>query len=89
MQQPPGGPVSSAQSVTLVLVGSCEGTLTLLPQPLQPLHGNNELTSCCACLLNVCVHVTVWICFSILGQTVPGAGFGGGYGAAGRDSRPR
>lgn len=58
MQQPPGGPVSSAQSVALEPVGSCEDTLTLLSEPLQPLYSNNELMSCCACLLYICVCVT-------------------------------
>lgn len=42
MQQPPGGPVSSAQSVALEPVGSCEDTLTLLSEPLQPLYSNND-----------------------------------------------
>ena len=63
MQQPPGGPVSSAQSVTLEPVGSCEDALTLLSASLQPLCcTSNELMSClCMSFIRLCV--AVWICF--------------------------
>lgn len=38
----------------------------------------------------LCVCVTVWICFHVLGQTEPGARFGGGWdGVAGGGSRPQ
>lgn len=61
-QQPSGGPVSSAQSVTLEPAGSCEDALTLLSPSLQPLCTSNELMSClCMSFIRLCV--AVWICF--------------------------
>lgn len=90
MHQPPGGPVSSAQSVALEPVGSCEDTLTLLSKPLQPHYSNDILMSYCACLLYVCVCVTAQICLNVVGQTVPRASFGrvrGGVGGC-RSQQP-
>lgn len=75
MQQPPGGPASSAQSV-----GSCDDTPALLSEPLQPVDSNNELMSGCECLLHACVSVTAQICYRGLGQTAPGAACGGVWG---------
>lgn len=91
MHQPPGGPVSSAQSVALEPVGSCEDILTLLSKPLQPHCSNDILMSCCVCLLCVCVCVCVaaQICFNGVGQTAPKAtleSIGAGVGAAGPSS---
>lgn len=89
MHQPPGGPVSSAQSVALEPVGSCEDILTLLSKPLQPHCSNDILMSCCVCLLCVCVCVAAQICFNGVGQTVPRAtleSIGAGVGAAGPSS---
>lgn len=83
MRQPPGGPASSAQSAALEPVGSCDDTLALLSEPLQPVDSHNELMSRRECLLCVCVSVTAQICYRGLGQTAPGATFGGVWGGGG------
>lgn len=77
MQQPPGGPASSAQSAALEPVGSCDDALALLSEPLQSVDSNNELMSRHDRLLYVCVSVAAQICYRGLGQTAPAATFGG------------
>ncbi len=51
MQQPPGGPLNSAQSVALEPVGSCEDALTLRSQSSLQQHRTDELL----CMSFICL----------------------------------